>query len=99
VVASEGARDEEIRPSERRRLGPALLAFGVGTHGNCGRPTRSWSNQRVLDCERTKVETYLTPAGFGSAFHVVGSAEVIKAMHVEVVFPGTTEPVTTFDRN
>jgi hypothetical protein len=60
-------------------------------------PPDSWTNLRVLDCGDTTVEAYLTPAGFGSSFHVVGDTDIIKPKHVEVVFPGTTEPVTTFD--
>ena len=59
-------------------------------------PPASWDNERILDCGGATVRTYLTPAGFGSALHVVGSTDVIKPKHVEVVFPGTTEAVTTF---
>ena len=44
------------------------------------------------------VETYLSPGGFGTPFQGwVGSSDVITPEHVEVVFPGTTEPVTTLD--
>ena len=60
-------------------------------------PPDSWTNLRVLDCDGTTVEAHLTPAGFGSSFHVVGSTDIIKPKHVEVVFPGTTERVTTLD--
>ena len=60
-------------------------------------PPDSWTNLRVLDCDGTTVEAYLTPAGFGSSFQLVGGTDIIKPKHVEVVFPGTTEPVTTFD--
>lgn len=67
-------------------------------------PPDSWTNQRLLNCGGATLEAYLTPAGFGSSFHLVGSTDIIKPKHVEVVFPGTTEPVTTldvpgFDRN
>ena len=61
-------------------------------------PPPSWQNERILDCGGgMRVDAFLTPAGFGSAFHVVGSSDVIKPKHVEVVFPGTTAPVTTYD--
>lgn len=60
-------------------------------------PPQSWTNERILTCNGQTVTAYLTPAGFGSAFHVSGSTDVIKAKHVEVIFPGETEPVTTVD--
>ena len=62
-------------------------------------PPPSWTNLRELTCDGTTgtIDAYLTPAGFGSAFHVAGSTDVIKPKHVEVVFPGETDPVTTFD--
>jgi hypothetical protein len=64
----------------------------------------SWTNERVLSCTGDVVDTYLTPGGFGTPFHVVGSTDVITPKHVEVVFPGSTTSVTTldvpgFDRN
>ena len=67
-------------------------------------PAPSWTSERVLDCDGTTVVTYLTPAGFGTPFHVVGSEDVIKPMHVEVILPGETTRVTTlhvpgFDTN
>lgn len=85
-------------------LGAALLAWGWVPAAQAADPPDSWANQRLLDCEGTAVESYLTPAGFGSTFHVVGSTDIIKPKHVEVVFPGTTARVTTldvpgFDRN
>ncbi|MDX6326731.1 MAG: hypothetical protein QOK15_3085 [Nocardioidaceae bacterium] len=67
-------------------------------------PPHSWSNERILNCGGRTVDTYLTPAGFGSPYHLVGSSQVIVPKHVEVVFPGQTDPVTTletpgFDKN
>jgi hypothetical protein len=60
-------------------------------------PPESWTNERVLTCDGQTVVAYLTPAGFGSAFHVSGSTDVIKPKHVEVVFPGEHDPVITVD--
>lgn len=62
-------------------------------------PPPSWTNERILSCDGTTVTAYLTPAGFGSAFHVVGSTDVIKPKQVEVIFPNdpTEERVVTFD--
>lgn len=82
----------------------AALSMGSAPSAQAADPPDSWTNQRVLSCDGETVETYLTPAGFGSAFHVVGSTDIIKPKHVEVVFPGGTGPVTTvdtpgFDRN
>jgi hypothetical protein len=45
----------------------------------------------------SQVMTSVTPGGFGTPFHVVGSTDVITPKHVEVVCPGTTDRVTTFD--
>jgi hypothetical protein len=60
-------------------------------------PPPSWTNERILNCDGIIVDTYLTPAGFGTPYHVVGSSDVIVPKHVEVVFPGETVPVTTLD--
>ena len=67
-------------------------------------PPAGWTNERLLNCDGVAVLTYLTPAGFGTPFHVVGSEDVITPVHVEVIFPGETERVTTlqvsgFDHN
>ena len=67
-------------------------------------PPSSWTNLRTMSCDGTTVEAAFAPGGVFTSFHVVGSSDVIVPKHVEVVFPGTTEPVTTlhvpgFDRN
>src|SRR5690242_16085107 len=41
-------------------------------------PPSSWTNERSLVCDGQPVTAYLTPAGFGSAFHLSGSTDVIK---------------------
>jgi hypothetical protein len=85
------------------RFAIATITAGLGVTtwlaapANAADPPASWDNERILDCGGTTVRAYLTPAGFGGAFHVVGSTDIIKPKHVEVVFPGTTESVTTFD--
>ncbi|MGH3115925.1 MAG: hypothetical protein ACRDQ2_02205 [Gaiellales bacterium] len=58
-------------------------------------PPRSWTNERILNCDGGQVRTYLTPAGFGTPFHVVDSQDVIIPVHVEVTFPDETSSVTT----
>jgi hypothetical protein len=77
--------------------GVSLLATGPLTAAEASDPPSQWTNLRILDCDGTTVRAYLTPAGFGSAFHVEGSTDVIKPKHVEVMLPGGTEPVTTLD--
>lgn len=73
------------------------LLVGGSTPATAADPPESWTNLRLLDCGGPPVAAYLTPAGFGSSFHVVGSTDIIKPKHVEVVFPNTSERVTTFD--
>ena len=60
-------------------------------------PPPSWTKVRVLSCDGGQVVTAVTPAGFGSPYHVVDSSDVIVPKHVEVVFPGEVTPVTTLD--
>jgi hypothetical protein len=64
-------------------------------------PPDSWENLRVLDCAGTQVTTYLSPAGFGTPYHVVGSTDVINPMHVVAQLPGgqivTSVDVPGFD--
>ena len=75
-----------------------LLAVGaVATPAWAGDPPTSWTNERVLDCDGQQVVAFLTPAGFGSAFHLSGSTDIIKPKHVEVTFPGQSDPVVTVD--
>jgi len=85
-------------------LAVPLLALPAAADPAAADPPASWENERILLCDGEQVRTYLTPAGFGTPFHVVGSDDVIIPKHVEVVFPGESEPVTTlhvagFDRN
>lgn len=85
-------------------VGATLLGLAVTPYAQAADPPTNWTNQRVLDCVDVTLVAYLTPAGFGSAFHIEGSTDIIKPKHVEVVFPGTTDRVTTldtpgFDRN
>jgi hypothetical protein len=79
-------------------LATASLLLGTAP-AHAADPPASWGNERVLTCDGTETLTYLTPAGFGTPFHVVGSTDVIKPVHVEVIFPGQSEPVTTFHTN
>ena len=82
----------------RVAVGLGLVACGVvSTPAQAADPPASWTNERLLDCEGQAVVAYLTPAGFGSAFHVSGSTEVFKPVHVEVTFPGQSDPVVTVD--
>lgn len=67
-------------------------------------PPPSWSNLRTLSCDGTTVQAAFAPGGVFTSFHILGSSDVIVPKHVEVVFPGTSEPVTTlhvpgFDHN
>jgi hypothetical protein len=83
---------------------PALALTAFALPASASSPPSSWQNERNLLCDGEPVRAFLTPGGFGTPFHVVGSDEVIIPKHVEVVFPGETEAVTTlhvkgFDRN
>jgi hypothetical protein len=60
-------------------------------------PPSSWTNLRTLTCDGVTVEAAFAPGGVFASFHVVGSSDVIVPKHVEVVFPGSTQPVTTLD--
>jgi hypothetical protein len=82
----------------------ALGIVAVPTVSSADSPPSKWTNLRSLDCDGAIVEAAFAPGGVFTAFHVVGSSDVIVPKHVEVVFPGTTEPVTTlhvpgFDKN
>ena len=79
-----------------------LLVAGGGTTASAESPPPSWTNERVLDCDGETVVAYLTPAGFGSAFHVVDSTDIIKPKFVVVVIDGesvVTVDTPGFDRN
>jgi hypothetical protein len=60
-------------------------------------PPESWTNVRTMSCDGTTVVAAFTPGGVFTSFHVVGSSDVIVPKHVEVVLPGTTQPITTLD--
>ena len=60
-------------------------------------PPPSWVNLRTLNCDGAIVEAAFAPGGVFTSFHILGSSDVVVPKHVEVVFPGTTEPVTTLD--
>ena len=64
---------------------------------SAGSPPPSWTNLRTMTCDGVTVEAAFAPGGVFTSFHVVGSSDVIVPKHVEVVFPGTTQPVTTLD--
>lgn len=83
-----------------RLVSPLVLAAGLslapaGTFA--GTPPPSWTHERVLECEEGTVHTYLTPAGFGTPFHVVGTDDVIIPMRVEIVLPTGEGPYVTLD--
>ncbi|WP_134773350.1 hypothetical protein [Ornithinimicrobium flavum] len=83
-----------------RLVGTAVLTCGLGLAPAVpavAGPAPSWTNERLLQCEEGEVRTFLTPAGFGSPFHVVGSTEVIVPKYVEVVLPGGEGPFVTVD--
>lgn len=61
-------------------------------------PPSSWTQLRIITCDGETLRTYLSPAGFGTAFHVVGSRQAIIPVHVEVMAPGSNRPVVTLDR-
>jgi hypothetical protein len=82
----------------------AVLALGTPVTAAADSPPLHWDGLRLLDCEGEAVEAAFTPGGVFTSFHVVGSTDVIVPKHVEVVFPGEAEPVTTlhvpgFDKN
>lgn len=79
----------------------AVLAAAASATADA--PAASWSNERILTCDGETVHTFLTPAGFGTPFNVVGGTDVIIPKYVEVVFTPGTSPVVTlqvpgFDR-
>lgn len=67
-------------------------------------PPASWTNVRTMSCDGATVVAAFTPGGVFTSFHVIGSSDVIVPKRVQVVLPGTTQPVTTlsvpgFDNN
>lgn len=82
-----------MKPTVRRTL--TLLAAATAlalpaASAAAADPPDSWTNLRVLDCDGEQVTTYLTPAGFGTPFHIVGTTDVIVPKHVEVTTGGQT---------
>jgi hypothetical protein len=82
----------------------ATVLFGVCAPVSAAAPPPGWDNARLLDCDGEMVEAFFTPGGVFTAFNVVDNTDVIVPKHVEVVFPGETEPVVTrhvpgFDKN
>lgn len=79
-------------------------AIAIPAPASADSPSPQWNNLRTLSCDGATVEAAFAPGGVFTSFHVVGSSDVIVPKHVEVVLPGTTEPVTTlhvpgFDNN
>jgi len=60
-------------------------------------PPSSWTNLRTMNCDGTTIQAAFAPGGVFTSFHVIGSSDVIVPKHVEVVFPGTIDSVTTLD--
>lgn len=48
-----------------------------------------------MTCDGATVEEAITPGGVFTSFHILAATDVIVPKDVEVVFLGTTEPVTT----
>ena len=60
-------------------------------------PPASWTNVRTMNCDGETVEAAFTPGGVFTSFHVLGSSDVIVPKRVQVVLPGTSQPLTTLD--
>jgi len=60
-------------------------------------PPASWTNVRTMNCDGVTVEAAFTPGGVFTSFHVLGSSDVIVPKRVQVVLPGTSQPITTLD--
>lgn len=92
-------RPQPHRPTRHLALAALLTAAAAlgASAAAADSPPPSWTNERVLTCDGQTVTTYLTPAGFGTPFHVVGSPDVIVPKYVEVILPGGTDPIVTVD--
>jgi len=60
-------------------------------------PPASWTNVRTMNCDGVTVEAAFTPGGVFTSFHILGSSDVIVPKRVQVVLPGTSQPITTLD--
>jgi len=73
-----------------------VLGWSAAGAAHATEPPPGWDNRRVLTCDgEGVVVAYLTPAGFGTPYHVVGSTDVIMPMHVVATREGQT--VTSID--
>ena len=82
----------------------ASVLLGASGPVSAAAPPPTWDSGRLLDWGGEIVEAYFTPGGVFTEFNVEDSTDVIVPKHVEVVFPGETEPVVTlhvpgFDKN
>lgn len=73
-----------------------VLAATTGT-ASAESPPASWTNVRTMSCDGVTVEAAFTPGGVFTSFHVLGSSDVIVPKRVQVVLPGTSQPLTTLD--
>jgi hypothetical protein len=86
-----------------RRYAAAAVSLALATalaaapSAGADAPPPSWTNERVIMCDGETVHTYLTPAGFGTPFHVVGSPDVIIPKRVQIVLPTGEGPFVTMD--
>ncbi|MFK5633718.1 hypothetical protein [Ornithinimicrobium sp. LYQ103] len=70
---------------------------GLAAPAAAADPPDRWANERVLNCDGEVVNTYLTPAGFGPPFHVVGSRDVIVPKYVSIYLADGSGPFVTVD--
>jgi hypothetical protein len=97
AVRAQPTRVNAVEPGELARIQRSCLpALVLAPPAHADSPPPNWVNHR-LTCKGTTVDTYLTPAAFGTRFHVTNSPDVIMPKHVEVTSPGETDPVTTLD--
>ena len=72
------------------------LAAATGS-ASADSPPASWTNVRTMNCDGVTVEAAFTPGGVFTSFHVLESSDVIVPKRVQVVRPGTSQPLTTLD--